>query len=67
VQTQGNILKTLLALRDDGMTILSVSKHVTAARDADKILVLQKGVIVEHGTYDELHAAGSVFYSLCGT
>ncbi len=33
---------------------MSVSHHPSTAVNADKIVVLEKGVIAEEGTYDEL-------------
>ena len=34
-------------------------------RDADLILVMDRGVIVERGTHDELYAANGVYRKLC--
>ena len=39
-------------------------RHLTIV-DADEILVVRDGKIVERGTHAELHAAGGVYRHLC--
>lgn len=38
----------------DGLTIVSVTHQVEGMKDADRILVMDKGVIAEEGSWDEL-------------
>jgi ATP-binding cassette subfamily B protein len=45
-------------------TTLVVSHRVSAVRDADGIVVLDDGAVVETGTHDELIARGGVYASL---
>ncbi|PVH91703.1 multidrug resistance protein [Periconia macrospinosa] len=40
----------------EGLTIMSVTHQVEAMRDADRIFVVDKGVIVEEGNWEELMA-----------
>jgi len=47
-----------------GRTSLIVSHRVSAVRDADLILVLEDGQIVERGTHDDLIGAGGVYARL---
>uniref|UniRef100_A0A7S2PV72 ATP-dependent transporter ycf16 n=1 Tax=Skeletonema marinoi TaxID=267567 RepID=A0A7S2PV72_9STRA len=54
-ETEHSIIETLVRLRDnEGLTLVSVSHHPSTAVKADKIVVLERGVIAEEGTYDEL-------------
>ena len=41
-----------------------ISHRVAAIKDADQILVLDQGKVVERGTHDELIAAGGVYSEL---
>jgi ATP-binding cassette subfamily C protein CydD len=45
-------------------TVLTLTHRLTNIRQADRILVLDNGVVVEQGTYLELMAAGGVFRRL---
>jgi ATP-binding cassette subfamily B protein len=62
-QTEARILHGLRdALR--GRTSIIVSHRLTAVRDADWILVLDEGAIVEQGTHDELMRRGGRYREL---
>ncbi|HSE65746.1 MAG TPA: ABC transporter ATP-binding protein [Gemmatimonadales bacterium] len=62
-QTEAKILHGLRdALR--GRTSIIVSHRLTAVRDADWILVLDEGVIVEQGTHTELMRKGGRYRDL---
>lgn len=58
------VIDTVLKLRDKGMTTVSVSHHPHTAQSADCILVLDKGLIAQSGTYDELVATEGIFANL---
>jgi ATP-binding cassette subfamily B protein len=62
-QTEEAILHELRAAMA-GRTTLIVSHRVSAVRDADRILVLDDGAIVESGRHDELIAAGGRYARL---
>jgi ATP-binding cassette, subfamily B, bacterial len=56
-------LKTALA----GRTALVIAHRLSTIRDADQILVIDSGQIVERGTHAELLAAGGLYAELCRT
>ena len=58
--TEEAILRQLRAVRQS-RTCLIVAHRVSTVRDADRILVLQGGRLVEGGTHDELVALGGVY------
>ena len=48
-------METILRLRDaEGLTIISVTHHPVTTVEADEIILLDKGVIAERGTYADL-------------
>lgn len=46
-------------------TVFAIAHRLSTIRDADLILVMDHGVIVERGTHTELYAANGVYRRLC--
>jgi len=46
-------------------TVFAIAHRLSTIRNADLILVMQDGVIVERGTHDELYARDGVYRKLC--
>jgi ATP-binding cassette subfamily B protein len=62
-QTEHEILHGLREFRR-GRTTLIVSHRVSTVRDADQIIVLDNGRIIEQGTHDQLVAHGGFYAQL---
>ena len=46
-------------------TVFAIAHRLSTIRNADMILVMERGEIVERGTHDELYAANGVYRKLC--
>jgi ATP-binding cassette subfamily B protein len=62
-RTEVLVQKAMSALRAD-RTSFVIAHRLSTIRDADLILVMEAGQIVEQGTHSELLAAGGAYYSL---
>jgi len=62
-QTERLIQKALLRLLE-GRTSFVIAHRLSTIREADKVVVMHEGEIVEQGTHDELMAHGGYYFKL---
>ena len=59
------LVQDALANLMQNRTVFAIAHRLSTIRDADLILVMEHGEIVERGTHDELYAANGVYRRLC--
>ncbi|MET3110217.1 ABC transporter ATP-binding protein [Salinicoccus halitifaciens] len=62
-ETEEEIQKSLNVMRK-GRTTLAIAHRLSTIQDADQILVLNKGEIVERGTHDELISRKGIYHKM---
>ena len=62
-QTEAAVQDELERL-SEGRTTITIAHRLSTVRDADQIVVLDAGAIVERGTHDELLEQGGLYFSL---
>ena len=56
--------KIIQAIQKRGITSIVIAHRLSTIRDADLILVMEDGKVVEQGKHDELFAKGGLYTNL---
>ena len=58
-------IRAALSDRFRGCTVILISHRITTLKNADRILVLDRGRVAESGTHEELRRAGGLYQRIC--
>ena len=58
------VQNTLQLLRENGITIILIAHRLSTIKNADKIVALENGKVVEEGTHQQLLANGGIYQQL---
>jgi ABC-type multidrug transport system fused ATPase/permease subunit len=59
------LVKEALDRLMEGRTTIVIAHRLSTVRNADEIIVMDDGRIIERGTHEQLHAMGGRYYRLC--
>lgn len=62
--SENYIQKTIARLREADKTIILIAHRLSTVVQADKIVVLEKGTVIEEGTHQQLYTAQGAYYRL---
>ncbi len=63
-ESESYVQKTIQKLKEEGKTILIIAHRLSTVVNADKIVVLENGRLIEEGNHDELYEKKAKYFEL---
>jgi len=63
-ESEEHVQRVLHDLRERGLTVLMITHRLSSLQNANKIVVLDKGRVIEEGTHHDLYSRGGKYYKL---
>jgi ABC-type bacteriocin/lantibiotic exporter with double-glycine peptidase domain len=63
-KSENYIQKTIHKMREEGKTIIIIAHRLSTVTQADKIVVMDKGRVIEEGSHVELYESHGAYYQL---
>jgi len=63
-ESESYVQQTIQRLKEDGKTILIIAHRLSTVVNADKIVILEKGKLIEEGSHHELYEKRTKYYEL---
>ena len=63
-ESEKYVQNTIKGLREEGKTIIIIAHRLSTVQNADKIVVLEQGKLIEEGNHDELYNKKGKYYNL---
>lgn len=62
--SEEHVMNTLKELKSDGKTIIMIAHRLSTVLNADKIIVMSKGKVIESGTHNELYRLKGTYFNM---
>jgi len=63
-EAEQEMIKLVLSMKDQGMTLVLISHKLQVVRQADHIILINEGKVSESGQHDELYGSGGQYRHL---
>ena len=63
-ESESYVQQTIQKLKEEGKTILIIAHRLSTVVNADKIVLLENGKLIEEGTHDELYQKKAKYFDL---
>jgi len=58
------VQQTILNYHRQGKTVIIIAHRLSTVMSADKIVILEKGKLIEEGTHKQLYKEGTIYYDM---